>query len=164
MCLGIISFLLGILSVSIFSLVAISLDRYCAICHPILYHKRTGSLKATKPIIAICWLLGILGYFPLFGWNVGMRENKCHPSVVLSFEYIMFLCVAAAFVPATAIIVIYSLIFKEINVQVKTNANQSFFFFILNIFSQSYDCRFHLEKNPSRQLNAKSIRQQKLCL
>lgn len=126
MCLTFISSMLALSTVSIFSMVAVSVDRYFAICHPIVY-RRTSYARTIKPMIATCWLLGILGLIPLFGWNVGVLKNKCHPSSALSFDYIVFLCIVAAFIPGTAIIIIYSMIFKEFIMQVgKFNSNEMF--------------------------------------
>lgn len=118
MCLTFISFLLGILSVSIFSLVAVSVDRYLALCHPIFY-RQSFYARATKRIIGICWFLCIIGLFPLFGWNTGtFVDNRCHPSIVLSFGYIIFLSITVSCIPTTFIVVIYFLIFKGIIMQV----------------------------------------------
>lgn len=73
-----------------------------------------------KLAIAVCWMLGIIGFFPLFGWNNGLTEGRCHPTAVLSFSYIIFLCLFASFLPTAIIIAVYILIFREINVQVSS--------------------------------------------
>uniref|UniRef100_A0A3B3YEL2 G-protein coupled receptors family 1 profile domain-containing protein n=1 Tax=Poecilia mexicana TaxID=48701 RepID=A0A3B3YEL2_9TELE len=68
-CLFIACFLLVLTQSSIFSLLAIAVDRYIAIKNPLRYNSLVTGLRA-KCIIALCWTLSaVIGMTPLIGWN-----------------------------------------------------------------------------------------------
>lgn len=78
------SFLLAVFSVSMFSLLAVSFDRFWAVCYPVTYH--VSGTKTTKTVIAFCWIFGIFfGFLPTFGWNSGHFDNKCDLRVYYYF-------------------------------------------------------------------------------
>lgn len=118
LCLLLNSFLLAVFAVSMFSLVAVSFDRCWAVCYPVTYHVRDTSM--TKLIILFCWVFGIFfGFLPSFGWNSGKFEDKCDLRVIADFNYLLFICVAIAFMSTAAIIVLYLLIYIAVLRQVK---------------------------------------------
>ncbi|XP_074055897.1 adenosine receptor A2a [Macrotis lagotis] len=68
-CLFIACFVLVLTQSSIFSLLAIAIDRYIAIRIPLRYNGLVTGTRA-KGIIAICWVLSfIIGLTPMLGWN-----------------------------------------------------------------------------------------------
>ncbi|KAM9847076.1 adenosine receptor A2b [Aulostomus maculatus] len=68
-CLFLACFVLVLTQSSIFSLLAIAIDRYLAVKIPLRYNElMTG--KAAREVIAILWILSfIIGLIPFFGWN-----------------------------------------------------------------------------------------------
>ncbi|XP_004716429.1 adenosine receptor A2a [Echinops telfairi] len=68
-CLFIACFVLVLTQSSIFSLLAIAVDRYIAIRIPLRYNGLVTGARA-KGIIAICWVLSFaIGLTPMLGWN-----------------------------------------------------------------------------------------------
>ncbi|XP_055976774.1 adenosine receptor A2a [Sorex fumeus] len=68
-CLFIACFVLVLTQSSIFSLLAIAIDRYIAIRIPLRYNGLVTGTKA-KGIIAVCWVLSFaIGLTPMLGWN-----------------------------------------------------------------------------------------------
>ncbi|KAJ0057197.1 hypothetical protein NL108_002138, partial [Boleophthalmus pectinirostris] len=68
-CLFIACFVLVLTQSSIFSLLAIAVDRYIAIKNPLRYSSVVTGQRA-KNIIALCWLLSVaIGLTPMMGWN-----------------------------------------------------------------------------------------------
>nr|8GNE_A Chain A, Adenosine receptor A2a,Soluble cytochrome b562 [synthetic construct] len=79
-CLFIACFVLVLTQSSIFSLLAIAIDRYIAIRIPLRYNGLVTGTRA-KGIIAICWVLSFaIGLTPMLGWNnCGQpKEGKQH--------------------------------------------------------------------------------------
>uniref|UniRef100_A0A2K5LB17 Adenosine receptor A2 n=2 Tax=Cercocebus atys TaxID=9531 RepID=A0A2K5LB17_CERAT len=79
-CLFIACFVLVLTQSSIFSLLAIAIDRYIAIRIPLRYNGLVTGTRA-KGIIAICWVLSFaIGLTPMLGWNnCGQpKEGKNH--------------------------------------------------------------------------------------
>ncbi|KAM8818427.1 adenosine receptor A2a isoform 1-T3 [Rhynchonycteris naso] len=68
-CLFFACFVLVLTQSSIFSLLAIAIDRYIAIRIPLRYNGLVTGARA-KGIIAICWVLSFaIGLTPMLGWN-----------------------------------------------------------------------------------------------
>ncbi|KAM4827065.1 adenosine receptor A2a isoform 1-T3 [Thomomys bottae] len=68
-CLFFACFVLVLTQSSIFSLLAIAIDRYIAIRIPLRYNSLVTCTRA-KGIIAICWVLSFaIGLTPMLGWN-----------------------------------------------------------------------------------------------
>lgn len=68
-CLFIACFVLILTQSSIFSLLAIAIDRYIAIKIPLRYNSLVTGKRA-RGIIAICWVLSIIiGLTPMMGWH-----------------------------------------------------------------------------------------------
>ncbi|XP_072341527.1 adenosine receptor A2a-like [Scyliorhinus torazame] len=63
---------------SIFSLLAIAIDRYIAVNHPLRYTQLVTS-RRTNRVIALLWVLSLfLGLIPVFGWNkAGSATRVC---------------------------------------------------------------------------------------
>jgi hypothetical protein len=109
-----------------FALTAVSVDRCWAVCHPVTYHVRGTAI--TKIIISFCWVFGIFfGFLPVFGWNSGHFENKCDLRVIADFNYLLFICVAIAFLSTLVIIVLHIRIYRAILLQVRQTIIIDFF-------------------------------------
>lgn len=68
-CLFFACFVLVLTQSSIFSLLAIAIDRYIAIRIPLRYNGLVTGSRA-KGIIAVCWVLSfVIGLTPMLGWN-----------------------------------------------------------------------------------------------
>ncbi|XP_018546615.1 adenosine receptor A2b [Lates calcarifer] len=74
-CLFLACFVLVLTQSSIFSLLAIAIDRYLAVKIPLRY-KELMTGKTAREIIAILWILSfVIGLIPFFGWN--LKYAKC---------------------------------------------------------------------------------------
>ncbi|XP_011613748.1 adenosine A2a receptor a isoform X2 [Takifugu rubripes] len=82
-CLFIACFVLVLTQSSIFSLLAIAIDRYIAIKLPLRYNSLVTGKRA-QGIIAICWVLSIaIGLTPMMGWHVKPEPSQdCSPGLV----------------------------------------------------------------------------------
>ncbi|KAM9338412.1 adenosine A2a receptor b [Symphorus nematophorus] len=79
-CLFIACFVLILTQSSIFSLLAIALDRYIAIKNPLRYNSLVTGPRA-KGIIALCWVLSVgIGLTPMLGWNRGWNSTATNTS------------------------------------------------------------------------------------
>ncbi|XP_001379347.1 adenosine receptor A2a [Monodelphis domestica] len=68
-CLFIACFVLVLTQSSIFSLLAIAIDRYIAIRIPLRYNGLVTGARA-KGVIAVCWVLSfVIGLTPMLGWS-----------------------------------------------------------------------------------------------
>ncbi|XP_032803361.1 adenosine receptor A2b-like [Petromyzon marinus] len=83
LCLFIACFVLVLTQSSIFSMLAIALDRYLAVRIPLRYNSMVTEKRANG-VIALCWVLSIvIGLFPLLGWNnLSELKKKCSAAVV----------------------------------------------------------------------------------
>ncbi|KAM7374733.1 hypothetical protein PAMP_007374 [Pampus punctatissimus] len=80
-CLFLACFVLVLTQSSIFSLLAIAIDRYLAVKISLRYKELMTGKKA-REIIAILWILSfVIGLIPFFGWN--MKHARCRNSSVL---------------------------------------------------------------------------------
>ncbi|XP_053298210.1 adenosine receptor A2b [Pleuronectes platessa] len=77
-CLFLACFVLVLTQSSIFSLLAIAIDRYVAVKIHLRY-KELMTGKIAREIIAILWILSfIIGLIPFFGWN--LKYSACNSS------------------------------------------------------------------------------------
>ncbi|XP_060933912.1 adenosine A2a receptor b [Limanda limanda] len=125
-CLFIACFVLVLTQSSIFSLLAIAVDRCIAIKNPLRYNSLVTGQRA-KGIITLCWVLSVgIGLTPMLGWNTGSdskaagRTNSSCPNSlceclfegVVTMDYMVyfnfFCCVL---VPLLVMLVIYANIF-----------------------------------------------------
>ncbi|KAK9303625.1 hypothetical protein QLX08_004730 [Tetragonisca angustula] len=114
-CLFTVSVLIVLCTISIFCLVAVSVDRYWAILHPMGY-SRTVRTKTAIGIICVCWIAGTLvGFLPLLGWNAGKKSNeKCIFTEVMDYDYLVFLYFATIIFPALLIAAFYTHIYRVV--------------------------------------------------
>ncbi|KAM6155716.1 adenosine receptor A2a [Rhynchocyon petersi] len=135
-CLFIACFVLVLTQSSIFSLLAIAIDRYIAIRIPLRYNGLVTGTRA-KGIIAVCWVLSFaIGLTPMLGWNkCGPGQNGTHScqvgQVTCLFEdvvpmnymvyYNFFACVL---VPLLLMLGVYLRIFLAARRQLKQMESQ----------------------------------------
>ncbi|XP_056140755.1 adenosine receptor A2b [Lampris incognitus] len=77
-CLFLACFVLVLTQSSIFSLLAIAIDRYLAVKIPLRYNElMTG--KRAREIIAVLWILSfVIGLIPFLGWNGKNSDHVCN--------------------------------------------------------------------------------------
>lgn len=109
LCLLLASSLMVLTTVSFLHLLAVSVDRFWAICFPISYFAKTAN--STKPIIGVLWVVGtIIGLTPLLqDW----RGQNC----ALHFLH-YFIQSLLAICSAVVVIVLYSMIYRALLKQV----------------------------------------------
>ncbi|XP_052900910.1 adenosine receptor A3 [Anopheles moucheti] len=113
-CLFTISLLVVLCTISIFCLVAVSIDRYWAILHPLAY-SRNMRTKTTLYIISMCWLVGsVIGFLPLFGWHEDPTEDACLFVKVMNYDYLVFLYFLTIVIPAVLLLAFYMHIYRVI--------------------------------------------------
>uniref|UniRef100_W8C370 Adenosine receptor A2a n=1 Tax=Ceratitis capitata TaxID=7213 RepID=W8C370_CERCA len=121
-CLFTVSLLVVLCTISIFCLVAVSVDRYWAILYPMAYSRNVRTRTAIV-IISMCWVAGtIVGFLPLFGWHVkpeNEAEMSCHFVKVMDYNYLVFLYFATIITPALLMLAFYTHIYRVIVKQVR---------------------------------------------
>lgn len=107
---------------SLTSVLALTIDRFCAIFSPISYRHQSRN-RATR-VILLSWLFPVLMILPvLFDENVRERfENKCILTTIVNYD-VMLLHSYIAVCAFTIMIAIYSFIFCNIYKQVKSTLN-----------------------------------------
>lgn len=77
--------------ISIFNLCAIAVERFIAIKSPYFYQQHL-TIKTAVIISVIAWVGGIIvGFVPMFGWNLGpMADNKCAFVSVIDMKYMVY--------------------------------------------------------------------------
>ncbi|XP_056233462.1 adenosine A2a receptor a [Seriola aureovittata] len=128
-CLFIACFVLVLTQSSIFSLLAIAIDRYIAIKIPLRYNSLVTGQRA-RGIIAICWVLSIIiGLTPMMGWHKlpGSSNSTCSPGLmkclfeeVVVMEYMVYFnFFACVLIPLLLMLAIYLCIFMAARHQLK---------------------------------------------
>ncbi|KAH8382283.1 hypothetical protein KR009_002677 [Drosophila setifemur] len=119
-CLFTVSLLVVLCTISIFCLVAVSVDRYWAILYPMAYSRNVRTRTAIV-IISMCWVAGtIVGFLPLFGWHADVGHNQeCLFVEVMDYDYLVFLYFATIITPALLMLAFYTHIYRVIIKQVR---------------------------------------------
>lgn len=121
-CLFIACFVLVLTQGSIFSLLAIAVDRYIAIKNPLRYSGVVTGQRA-KATVALCWMLSVMiGLTPMLGWNTGgnitsstscpQGMTECLFEGVVTLHYMVYFnFLGCVLIPLLAMLVIYANIF-----------------------------------------------------
>ncbi|XP_068608757.1 adenosine receptor A2b-like [Brachionichthys hirsutus] len=132
-CLFIACFVLILTQSSIFSLLAIAVDRYIAIKNPLRYNSLVTGQRA-KAIIALCWVLSVgIGLIPMLGWNRGWNATavaggdscpegltECLFEGVVTMDYMVYFnFFGCVLVPLSVMLVIYAHIFMAARHQLR---------------------------------------------
>ncbi|XP_040012566.1 adenosine A2a receptor b [Xiphias gladius] len=133
-CLFIACFVLVLTQSSIFSLLAIAVDRYIAIKKPLRYSSLVTGQRA-KGIIALCWVLSVgIGLTPILGWNRGWNTTaaargsktcpegmtECLFEGVVTLDYMVYFnFFGCVLVPLVVMLIIYAHIFMAARRQLR---------------------------------------------
>ncbi|XP_042365779.1 adenosine receptor A2b-like [Plectropomus leopardus] len=131
-CLFIACFVLILTQSSIFSLLAIAVDRYIAIKNPLRYNSLVTGKRA-KGIIALCWVLSVgIGLTPMLGWNQGWNATatassscpegltECLFEEVVTLDYMVYFnFFGCVLLPLVVMLVIYVNIFMAARRQLR---------------------------------------------
>lgn len=119
-CLFMTSVLMLLCTGSIFSLVAVTIDRFWAIFYPLTYHGGMTHRRALVTITA-CWVLAsLIGVLPSMGWNNGRPDPpQCLFLEVMDLRYLFFIFVATILVPSLFMAAVYFLIYRAVRRQVR---------------------------------------------
>ncbi|XP_026090509.1 adenosine receptor A2b-like [Carassius auratus] len=129
-CLFIACFVLVLTQSSIFSLLAIAVDRYIAIKIPLRYNSLVTGQRA-KGIIAVCWILSVvIGLTPMLGWNrrviIGTNSTcpqgmtECLFEKVVTMDYMVYFnFFGCVLIPLFAMLAIYAWIFMAARRQLR---------------------------------------------
>ncbi|KAI8482307.1 Adenosine receptor A2a [Branchiostoma belcheri] len=120
-CLMMLSFIIITTQSSIFSLLAIAVDRYVAIMNPLRY-EYLMTTRTARWAIALTWALSLLiGMVPLMGWNLGPSQNGCAFTAVIDFDYfVYFNFFGCVLTPLLIMGFIYSTIFWSVRKQLRS--------------------------------------------
>ena len=118
-CLLMTSLLMLLCTGSIFSLVAVTLDRFWAIMYPFSYTTTMTTRKALA-VIAACWTLAtVIGLLPVMGWNRGRPpEARCFFMEVMAQRYLVFIFVFTIVAPSIVMAIAYARIYRVVKQQV----------------------------------------------
>jgi adenosine receptor A2a len=147
-CLFMGSLLMLLCTGSIFSLVAVSIDRYVAIIYPLSYPRRMSPFTALMIIIS-CWILAaLIGILPVLGWNRGRPPvPRCFFLEVIDTKYLVFIYFVTIIGPVIFISGVYIRIYQEVRRQV----GQPFFHFLSYTFIISTS--LNLERKSSHEIH-----------
>ncbi|XP_042327743.1 olfactory receptor 11H6-like [Sceloporus undulatus] len=103
-------------STEFFFLSAMALDRYLAICHP-LHYSQIMSPKSCYLLVAICWILGFLGY--IVPVTLISKLNFCGPNIIDHFlcdpgPILSLACPPLGNVPFICQIVMHAIFFSNV--------------------------------------------------
>lgn len=115
LCLVINTWILMLCTVSIFHLIALSLDRYTVI---VMMTRMTQAKKEKRAYILIgaAWMLGgVVGSLPLMGWNMGpSAQPRCVFIEIMDFSYLVFLFYFTIITPTAFMIFFYVSIYRTV--------------------------------------------------
>ncbi|XP_029968077.1 trace amine-associated receptor 13c-like [Salarias fasciatus] len=104
-------------SVSIGTMVLISIDRYVAICYPLLYATKVTQNRV-QICVSVCWMASVLCHCLILKDNIEQpgRYNTCLGECVVVIEY--YAAIADVFIsfigPVTVIVILYARIFSVV--------------------------------------------------
>lgn len=110
-CLWELSALLTTRLLCMYTISAISIDRFKAVYMPVAYRNDTSN-SSTIIAIAQIWLASFLiGFLPLFGWNIENYEpGLCVFPFVIGNDYLLFFTIIGIIIPLLVIIGAYGFI------------------------------------------------------
>ncbi|CAH0554656.1 unnamed protein product [Brassicogethes aeneus] len=119
-CLFTVSLLVVCCTISIFCLVAVSVDRYWAILYPMGYSRNVRT-KTALVIIGICWFAGtFIGFLPLMGWHKDAPlDGHCFFLDVMDYNYLVFLYFGTIITPAILLAAFYAHIYQVVLKQIR---------------------------------------------
>lgn len=115
------SVVLTFTQVSIFNLLAVAIERFCAIKHPFAYTRHID-IKRALLVNAVVWCMGtFIGFIPVFGWNREDLHNEnwtCNFLNVIDITYVVYFhFFGCIIIPLLVISAIYLYIFSIVRKQ-----------------------------------------------
>ncbi|XP_041944758.1 adenosine receptor A1-like [Alosa sapidissima] len=144
-CVAFCSVVIVLTQTSVFSQLAIAVDRFLRVAIPLRY-KTTVTLSRCWWVVTACWLTAAtVGFTPLMGWNnrTTMTQNRtqCQFLNVMSMSYLVYFSFYTLFlVPMLVMTVLYCSIFTLIHRQLRST---------ISVVSHSY---YHKEQKLARSL------------
>lgn len=114
--LGSINIFVNVVQINL--IIALSVDRYWAVCHPVSYFQWRNSNHKTWIILGSVFLGALIGTIPLIEWHEKVFEI-CFPENIFSPRFLNFCSVFMVF-SCTIIVTIYTLIYKSISAHVSS--------------------------------------------
>ncbi|XP_064411101.1 adenosine receptor A2a-like [Latimeria chalumnae] len=121
LCVLMLSVLIMLTQSSIFSLLAVAVERYIAIFLPFQYQRIMTHRNAVL-IIIITWILAFLiGLVPMMGWHKSSPESGfCRFTSVVNMTYMVYFnFFGCVLMPLIVMFIIYARIFIEVKGQIK---------------------------------------------
>lgn len=121
LCVLMLSVLIMLTQSSIFSLLAVAVERYVAIFMPFRYHS-TMTPRNALLIILVTWVLAFLiGLVPLMGWRKTPADNgNCYFVSVVEMTYMVYFnFFACVLTPLVVMFLIYAQIFLTVKRQMR---------------------------------------------
>lgn len=106
---------------SIWSAVPLTVDRYVALCHPLL-HRQISYPARTRRIIAVVLVLSLASGLPFFWWSDMWRNS--HPPTALDAALIWTHVTIIYFLPCSIFLVLNSLIIHTLRVRQRQQCGQ----------------------------------------
>ncbi|XP_061563468.1 adenosine receptor A1-like [Cololabis saira] len=126
LCLLMLSVLIMFTQSSIFSLLAVAVERYVAIFMPFRYHVLMTPRNAALVILATWVLAFLIGLVPLMGWHKAPPESGyCFFVFVVDMTYMVYFnFFACLLMPLLIMFLIYAQIFATVKRQVRRIASE----------------------------------------
>uniref|UniRef100_A0A8C5PMF7 G-protein coupled receptors family 1 profile domain-containing protein n=1 Tax=Leptobrachium leishanense TaxID=445787 RepID=A0A8C5PMF7_9ANUR len=124
LCLLMLSILIMLTMTSTFSLLAVAVDRYIAILHPLRY-KSIMTHSNSLVMIVVAWISSFLGgLMPVMGWyKATSPTGHCLFTQVVDMTYIVYFFAFTFFLlPLVVMFVIYAKIYMEVRKQLRVMA------------------------------------------
>ncbi|XP_071946572.1 adenosine receptor A2b-like [Antedon mediterranea] len=120
LCLFLNSFIVVLTQISIFSLLAIAVDRYFAVVSPLKY-RRIANTKRALCVIAVTWIAAFaVGLVPVMGWHLKPDDNSCNFVTIIDMKYMVYFNFFGFVLPPLIIMLfIYIKIFNVVRQQIK---------------------------------------------
>lgn len=121
LCIAMLSVLIMLTHTSIFSLLAVAVERYIAILLPLHYQRIMRPCNA-RLIILVTWVLAFLtGSIPLMGWHKSPPQSShCFFDCVIDLSYMVYFnFFGCVLVPLVVMLVIYAHIFATVRRQMR---------------------------------------------
>lgn len=106
---------------SIWATVPLTVDRYVALCHPLL-HRQISYPERARKIIAVVLVLSLASGVPFFWWSDMWRES--HPPTALDTALIWTHVTIIYFLPCSIFLVLNSLIIHTLRVRQRQQCSQ----------------------------------------
>ena len=117
-CLIVNSIIVVLTQISIFGMLLIAIERFVAIKDPFRYQRLCTGRAATLAIVLSWWIAIIIGFTPVFGWNLKSTNEECAFTEVIDMKYMVYFnFLGFVFLPLILMCIIYCYIFHVVKMQ-----------------------------------------------